>query len=98
MRRLFRHDSGEDYSEPLGAAAIAWQRFRRVGMYPVFFCLISIAGLVCGLFGNALVPGRFEIHVISYAEAPVWFALAMLVNGVVAVMSVGYFWFRVLGR
>lgn len=99
MGPLFTRDSRSEFSEPPSAVAIVWKRLWSAGAYAVLFCVVSVVGLIFGLFsGSALVPGRFGVHLISYADTPVWFAIAMLVNGVIAAVSGGYFWFRVLGR
>lgn len=99
MRRLFSRDSPSEFAEPPGRMAIACSRLRAVGLYPLFFCFVSCIGLIIGaLFGETLVPGKSNVHFISFEDTPVWFLIAMSINAVVAFFSAGYIWFRVLGR
>ena len=98
LRRMFS-DRESELSEPPSRASIIWQRLCGPGVFTVFFCVVSVISLISGLItGIVLIPGRQTVHVISFAESPLWFGLAMLFNVVVTVLSAGYVWFRVLGR
>ena len=78
---------------------MAWKRLWATGTSSVVFCTISTLGFLFGIFtGTAIVPGRANVHVVALADSPILFSVAMVANGVVAVMAGGYFWFRVLGR
>ena len=92
-------DRESEFAEQPSRASIIWQRLWGPGVFTVFFCAVSCISLVLGLItGVVLVPGRQTVHVISFAESPLWFGIAMLFNVVVTVFSGGYIWFRVLGR
>ncbi|MES2945013.1 MAG: hypothetical protein V4772_19285, partial [Pseudomonadota bacterium] len=82
-----------------GRTSTAWKRIWSAGPYSVLFCAVSTLGLLFGFFtGTAVVIGRSGIYLINFVDTPVWFAIAMVVNAVVAIFAGGYCWFRVLGR
>ena len=95
----FLHRDRDEFLEPPSRTKLVGQRLFSAGAFPVLFCFLSCLGLLCGLFtGTAFVPGKFELHLVAYADSPVWFCIVMLFNAIVAVFSAGFIWFRVLGR
>lgn len=99
MRSLFRDRSDSAFAEPPSRASMAWKHLWATGTSSVVFCTISTLGFLFGIFtGTAIVPGRSGIHFIALTDSPIWFSVAMVANGIVAVIAGGYFWLRVLGR
>ena len=97
-RHLFSR-RGHEFAEPSRLTSFLTQKLDPAKALGFIVGVAAVAGLLCGILtGTVFVPGRFELHEISFANHPVWYFSGMAFNAIVTACSAAFFWRAVRRR